>query len=135
MTFTPRRAIIIGTKANFGSMRKEKQGISIMKRKQGFTLAELLIVVAIIAVLVAIAIPVFGGQVEKSKQAVDMANLHAAYAVLIADCLSGDAEAGKTYPQGQQHQAERRTGALPSVSQPASRKTKTTDAIASVVFS
>ena len=68
-----------------------------MKRKQGFTLAELLIVVAIIAVLVAIAIPVFGGQVEKSKQAVDMANMRAAYAVLLADYLSGDAEAGKTY--------------------------------------
>lgn len=48
--------------------------------KKGFTLAELLIVVAIIAVLVAIAIPVFTTQLEKSRDAVDMANVRAAYA-------------------------------------------------------
>ena len=36
--------------------------------RKGFTLAELLIVVAIIAVLVAIAIPVFTSQLEKSRQ-------------------------------------------------------------------
>lgn len=38
-----------------------------MKRKQnkGFTLAELLIVVAIIAVLVAISIPIFSKQLKK----------------------------------------------------------------------
>ena len=35
--------------------------------KNGFTLAELLIVVAIIAVLVAISIPIFTGQLEKAK--------------------------------------------------------------------
>ncbi len=48
--------------------------------KKGFTLAELLIVVAIIAVLVAIAIPVFNSQLEKSRDAVSVANLRAAYA-------------------------------------------------------
>ena len=40
-----------------------------MKNKQGFTLMEMLIVVAIIAVLVAIAIPVYQGQVHKAKVA------------------------------------------------------------------
>lgn len=35
------------------------------KNKQGFTLAELLIVVAIIAVLVAISIPIFSSQLKK----------------------------------------------------------------------
>ena len=35
--------------------------------KKGFTLAELLIVVAIIAVLVAISIPIFTTQLNKSK--------------------------------------------------------------------
>ena len=48
--------------------------------KKGFTLAELLIVVAIIAVLVAIAIPVFTKQLEKSRDATTMANLRSAYA-------------------------------------------------------
>ena len=50
------------------------------RNQKGFTLAELLIVVAIIAVLVAIAIPVFSAQLEKSRQATDLANLRAAYA-------------------------------------------------------
>jgi len=48
--------------------------------KKGFTLAELLIVVAIIAVLVAIAIPVFTAQLEKSREATDAANIRAKYA-------------------------------------------------------
>ena len=44
-----------------------------MRRCQkGFTLAELLIVVAIIAVLVAISIPIFNSQLEKSRRAVDL---------------------------------------------------------------
>lgn len=41
-------------------------------RKKGYTLAELLIVVAIIAVLVAIVIPVIRKQVEKSREAYDI---------------------------------------------------------------
>jgi prepilin-type cleavage/methylation N-terminal domain protein len=56
-----------------------------MKNKQGFTLMEMLIVVAIIAVLVAIAIPVYQGQVHKAKVAADWANLRAYYAELQLD--------------------------------------------------
>lgn len=48
--------------------------------KKGFTLAELLIVVAIIAVLVAIAIPIFTSQLEKSRESTDLANIRSAYA-------------------------------------------------------
>ena len=44
------------------------------RNKKGFTLAELLIVVAIIAVLVAVSIPIFNGQLEKARRAVDMQN-------------------------------------------------------------
>ena len=55
--------------------------------KKGFTLAELLIVVAIIAVLTAIAIPVFTTQLEKSREATDMANVRSAYANVMADYL------------------------------------------------
>ncbi len=57
------------------------------KNNKGFTLAELLIVVAIIAVLVAIAIPVFSAQLEKSKEATDIANIRSAYATLVAGYL------------------------------------------------
>ena len=57
--------------------------------KKGFTLAELLIVVAIIAVLVAIAIPVFTAQLEKSREAVDAANIRAKYAEMMSDAVTG----------------------------------------------
>ena len=50
------------------------------ENKKGFTLAELLIVVAIIGVLVAISIPIFTSQLEKSREATDKANLRSAYA-------------------------------------------------------
>ncbi len=47
------------------------------KNKKGFTLAELLIVVAIIAVLVAIAIPIFVGSLDDAKEATKNANIRA----------------------------------------------------------
>ena len=46
--------------------------------QKGFTMAELLIVVAIIAVLVAIAIPIFNKQIEKSREAYDIATMRQA---------------------------------------------------------
>lgn len=54
-----------------------------LNNKKGFTLAELLIVVAIIAILVAISIPVFTGQLNKAKESTDVANERAAKAAAI----------------------------------------------------
>ena len=56
--------------------------------KKGFTLAELLIVVAIIAVLVAVAIPVFTTQLEKSRDTTSLANIRSAYAEAQASYLT-----------------------------------------------
>lgn len=56
-------------------------------RRGGFTLPELLIVVAIIAVLVAIAIPVFSSQLHKSRVATDWANVRSYYAELQYDFM------------------------------------------------
>jgi hypothetical protein len=42
------------------------------------------------AVLVAISIPIFTSQLEKSREAVDLANIRAAYAEVSAEVLSGD---------------------------------------------
>ena len=56
--------------------------------KKGFTLAELLVVVAIIGVLVAISIPIFTAQLEKAREATDVANLRAAYAEGTAEVLT-----------------------------------------------
>ena len=73
-------------------------------KKQGFTLAELLIVVAIIAVLVAVAIPVFSAQLKKARQAATIANLRSAYAEAMAQVMlySGNGEAdGDVSPTGE----------------------------------
>ena len=59
-----------------------------LKNSKGFTLMEMLIVVAIIAVLVAIAIPTFTNQLEKAREATDLANLRGAYAQVMAAALT-----------------------------------------------
>ena len=55
--------------------------------KKGFTLMEMLIVVAIIAILVAIAIPTFTSSLNKARVSADEANLRAYYASVVADNL------------------------------------------------
>lgn len=61
---------------------KEKQS------KSGFTLAELLIVVAIIGVLVAISIPIFTSQLERSREATDAANIRSQYAQVMTEAIA-----------------------------------------------
>lgn len=62
--------------------------MSQLRSDNGFTLAELLIVVAIIAVLVGIAIPVFNSQLEKSREATDLANVRSAYAQVMTEVIT-----------------------------------------------
>lgn len=57
--------------------------------KKGFTLAELLIVIAIIAVLIAIAIPTFAGALENARRQTDHANIRAAYSMLQVAKMEG----------------------------------------------
>lgn len=79
---------------------------NVMKKKlnkKGFTLAELLVVVAILAILVAVSIPIFTSQISKAREATDLANIRAAKAAAASKYLgeetSGtfyyDAEAGE----------------------------------------
>ena len=65
------------------------------QNRKGFTLAELLIVVAIIAVLVAVAIPVFTTQLEKSREATDVANVRSAYAEVVTKYLENGKKPSK----------------------------------------
>jgi prepilin-type N-terminal cleavage/methylation domain-containing protein len=62
--------------------------------RKGFTLAELLIVVAIIAVLVAISIPIFHAQLRKARLAANQANGRAAFSAAEAAYLDYVAEHG-----------------------------------------
>ena len=61
-----------------------------LRSKKGFTLIEMLVVIAIIAILVAVVIPVVNNSTDKAKAAVDAANLRAVYAELNIHVINGD---------------------------------------------
>ena len=68
-------------RTNRTSVQKDRQ-------KQGFTIMEMLIVVAIIAILVAVSIPIFNNSLHKAKVAADKANVRAYYAELQLEYLT-----------------------------------------------
>lgn len=63
----------------------------------GFTLVEMLIVVAIIAILIAVSIPVVSTALEKARDATDDANFRSAAALGTIEFLSGADNAAGTY--------------------------------------
>lgn len=66
-------------------------------KKTGFSLAELLVVVAIIAVLIAVSIPIFTALTAKSRASADMANLRSAKAAASNKYLSEQPAGVTTY--------------------------------------
>lgn len=67
-----------------------ERGIFLMKmNKKGFTLIEMLVVIAIIAVLVSIIIPIVGNSTTKAQAATDAANLRSMKATLTIGVMEG----------------------------------------------
>ena len=76
---------------------------------------EMLIVIAIIAVLIAVAIPVFASQLEKAREATDLANVRSAYAKVSTVALLGDSETTVKYSLQGTTQGRYLTGGVPPV--------------------
>ena len=62
--------------------------------KKGFTLVEMLVVIAIIAILVAVIVPTVSSSTNKAKAATDAANLRSAEATLTIGALSDKYKSG-----------------------------------------
>lgn len=60
--------------------------------KKGFTLAELLIVVAILAILVAVSIPIFTSKLDDARKSTDLANERAAKAAAVVEYMDTNVE-------------------------------------------
>lgn len=76
-----------------------------LKNKKGFTLMEMLIVVAIVAILVAIAVPTFNSALKNAKRTVDEANVRAAQSEALADYAGHTGTAGTAYAKDNQGNA------------------------------
>ena len=90
-------------------MKKLKEKLSAkLSKNGGFTLIEMLIVVAIIAILIAVSIPLVGSALEGAREATDASNERSFKAALVSSYLLNTAnmqdpsssvkvEAGKVY--------------------------------------
>ncbi len=76
-------------------MKKLKEKLSAkLSKNGGFTLIEMLIVVAIIAILMMVSIPIVSNTLEKAREGVDDANLRSAVSVMSIEYLA-ESEADK----------------------------------------
>jgi len=68
-----------------------------MKKNAGFTLVELIVVIAILGILAGVAVPVYSGYIKKANQAADMTLLGSVNTVFGAACIENRTNAAKFY--------------------------------------
>ena len=72
-------------------MKKLKEKLNAkLSKNGGFTLVEMLIVVAIIAILVVVSVPIIGSSLENAKKAADDANMRSASGIAMVHYLSSN---------------------------------------------
>ncbi len=82
------------------------------KNNKGFTLAELLIVVAIIGVLVAVAMPTFKNSLDGAKKATEMANARSTYGEALAEYLTSNSTSTERTYDGIKYTATRKDNGM-----------------------
>lgn len=68
-----------------------------LKRKKGFTIVELVIVIAVIGVLSAILIPTFSGLIAKANKSAEQLSLRNSYAAYAAEAMDEAQEESVVY--------------------------------------
>ena len=84
----------------------------LMKKQNGFTLIEMLIVVAIVAILVAISIPLINGSLENAREATDAANERAAKAEILLTYMTGSQVDGVDFVVGETYYYDAENGRI-----------------------
>ncbi len=71
-----------------------------MKNRKGFTIVELVIVIAVIAILAAVLIPTFSGVIEKSNKSAALQEARAALTGVISMSKTGEVTDGTAFKSG-----------------------------------